>query len=221
VIRELVVAVTPFIGIADYLTLNLHCPNIPAGHAAAFDDPDKLALLLKNLGDRHRELPPVFLKFTPSDPQDDEEVDRILDAVAPYGFVKGFILNIPARQPYDLKTPTKILETTRGGLTGPLLLKPTQDAIGRWFSRIDRRRHILIGVGGISSAEDVYETIRRGASLVQLYTAIVYQGPGLVKKLNVGLSRLLERDGFRNIGEAVGAEHRETSPQLSVRRNTA
>lgn len=61
-----------------------------------------------------------------------------------------------------------------------------------------------MGVGGITCAEDAYESIRSGASLVQLVTALVYRGPGLVKRINQGLCRLIERDGFRNVAEAVG-----------------
>src|SRR6202012_2209971 len=88
-------------------------------------------------------------------------------------------------------------------ITGPSLQRPTNAAFAAWYRRIDRKRHVLIGTGGIGGAEDAYETIKLGASLVQLYTALVYRGPGLVREINAGLSRLLERDGFRNIGEAV------------------
>ncbi len=64
----------------------------------------------------------------------------------------------------------------------------------------------LIGVGGIFSAEDAYKKIKAGASLVQVYTGWIYRGPGLVSDINRGLVKLLERDGFKNIQEAVGAE---------------
>jgi dihydroorotate dehydrogenase len=92
----------------------------------------------------------------------------------------------------------------RGGITGPSLRAPTNAAIRAWYGRVDRKRHALIGVGGIASAEDAYETIRLGASLVQLYTGLVYRGPGLIKRINDGLCRLLERDGLRQIGDAIG-----------------
>jgi len=87
-----------------------------------------------------------------------------------------------------------------------LLRAATNAAIRAWYARIDRRRHVLIGTGGIGSAVDAYETIRHGASLVQLYTALVYRGPGLVARINEGLARLLARDGLRSIAEAVGTE---------------
>jgi dihydroorotate dehydrogenase len=80
-------------------------------------------------------------------------------------------------------------------------------AIAEWSRRIDPHRYHLIGVGGICSAEDAYHKICLGASLVQLYTALVYHGPRLVRQINEGLLRLLERDGFRHIAEARGSRN--------------
>ncbi|MDE2228635.1 MAG: quinone-dependent dihydroorotate dehydrogenase [Alphaproteobacteria bacterium] len=201
---ELGVAVGRFIGIADYIVLNLSCPNMPRG-GGLFDAPVKLAYLLQACA-RHDGLPPVFLKLTPSgDPGNPRVIDAILEAVDPFGFVKGFILNIPNPRPHaTLRTSAAEIDRTRGGITGPSLLEPTKAVIRAWYPRIDRTRHALIGVGGIARAEDAYEMIRLGASLVQLCTALVYRGPGVVKRINDGLCRLLERDGFRDIGEAVG-----------------
>ncbi len=72
---------------------------------------------------------------------------------------------------------------------------------------------MLIGAGGIGSAEDAYRTIRLGASLVQVYTALVYQGPRLVPEIKRGLVRLLERDGFKNVSEAVGVDNAAAAPR--------
>jgi dihydroorotate dehydrogenase len=204
--EELARAVTRFAGMADYIVLNLSCPNMPHGRGGLFDEPEKLGYLLQSIG-RNTRLPPVFLKLTPlGDPEDPRIIDPILQVVDAYAFVKGFILNIPNPDPYaTLRTSAAVLDRTRGGITGPSLRGPTNAAIRVWYRRIDRKRHVLIGTGGISSAEDAYETIRLGASLVQLYTAMVYDGPGLVRQINSGLCRLLVRDGFRNIGEAVGS----------------
>jgi len=145
VCEELSEAITPFLRLAGYLVLNLNCPNVPDDHSALFDNPVKLALLLESCS-RHRNLPPVFLKITPCISEDHREIDTILTAVDPFTFVKGFILNIPARKPYALHTPIKELNSTCGGLTGPMLRKPTNDAMRNWFSRIDQSRHALIGV---------------------------------------------------------------------------
>ncbi len=203
--EELAAAAGRFAGIADYLALNLSCPNLPHGKGGLFDEPAALRRLLEICAGRGKP-PPVFLKITPpGDPEDPRVIDPILDAVDPFEFVKGFVLNIPNANPHGtLRTPAAELDRMRGGITGPSLRAPTNAAIRAWYGRIDRKRHALVGVGGIASAEDAYETIRMGASLVQLYTALVYRGPGLVKRINDGLCRLLERDGLRHIGDAVG-----------------
>ena len=74
--------------------------------------------------------------------------------------------------------------------------------------RLTQGRLPLIGVGGVASAEDAYAKIRAGASLVQLYTALVFDGPGLLGRIKTGVAELLRRDGFASVGDAVGADHR-------------
>ena len=196
-----------FAGRADYLVLNLSCPNMPQGGSGLFDDTAALRLLLQRMAE-HPVLPPVFLKLTPpGDAEDPRVIEPILATVDSFGFVKGFILNIPNRRPHEtLRTPAAALAATRGGITGPSLRAVTNAAIRAWYARIDRARHALIGTGGISSAEDAYATIRHGASLVQLYTALVYRGPALVARINDELAPLLARDGFDGVAEAVGTQ---------------
>jgi dihydroorotate dehydrogenase (fumarate)/dihydroorotate dehydrogenase len=219
VAEEIGAAIVRFGRIADYVVLNLSCPNMPGDSCGFVTDLESLRLLLQACG-RSQHLPPVFLKITPpGEPGDPRAIATILEAVDPFAFVKGFILNIPNRNPYTtLRTPAPMIDRTRGGITGPSLREPTHAAIRNWYANIDRGRHILIGVGGIASAEDAYQTIRLGASLVQLYTALVYRGPGLVKQINNGLCRLLERDGLRNIGQAVGVDN--TKDKSHVRNKT-
>jgi dihydroorotate dehydrogenase len=92
-----------------------------------------------------------------------------------------------------------------GGLSGAPLKPLALDAL-RKFRSASGGEIPLIGVGGIASADEAWERIRAGASLVQLYTAMVYEGPGIARRIAVGLDRLLRRDGFASIGEAVGSE---------------
>jgi dihydroorotate dehydrogenase len=204
VIAELAAAALPFVTIADYLVLNLNCPNT-AGGFSHFDRTENLALLLeafRTIG----QLPPLFLKITP--PADHAATEKILAAVEPFGFLKGFILNTHAPKPYGwLDTPKAELDTMGGTLTGARLRAPVNAAIRDWYRRIDRSRHVLVAVGGIGSAEHAYEAIRLGASLVQVLTALVYRGPRLVKEIKRGLTRLLERDGIGTIADAVGADN--------------
>ena len=91
-----------------------------------------------------------------------------------------------------------------GALAGKPVEPQINEAIRELYRRMDRRRYCIIGAGGVFSAEDAYRKIRLGASLVQLVTALVYEGPGVVKAINRGLCRLLERDGLASVSEAAG-----------------
>lgn len=201
VLGELVDAARPFLGVADYLTLNLNCPNSGDGRSY-FEDTRNLRLLLERF-QGVEPLPPVFLKVPSS--SEPGAIDAMLTACDPFKFVKGFIPSAHAENcRAKLKTPKEVLDRMPGSITGPVNRRAAHEAVRSWYARIDRRRHVIVGVGGITCAEDAYELICSGASLVQLVTALVYRGPGLVKRIKQGLCRLLERDGFRNVAEAVG-----------------
>ena len=203
IIAELTQAARNFVRKADYLVLNLNCPN-SGGGASSFDEPPNFNLLLESLCDVTA-LPPVFLKITP--PRHPATTERILATVDRFSFLKGFILNTHVPKPYvGFNTPRAELDRMHGSVTGSRLRSPVNDAIRGWYRRIDRSRHVLIGVGGIGSAEDAYQTIRLGASLVQILTALVYRGPGLVKQLKQDLARLLERDGVCNVADVIGVD---------------
>ncbi len=94
-----------------------------------------------------------------------------------------------------------------GGLSGVPVRQMATDAI-RVLSRATGGRIPIIGVGGIMTADDAYEKIRAGASLVEVYTGFVYGGPGMPRRVTEGLVRLLERDGFRTLADAVGVDNR-------------
>lgn len=204
VIEELTEAARSFTALADYVVLNLSCPNTSSG-INPLQDPSNLPRMLECMRGIER-LPPLFLKFiAPSQPR---TIDAMLSAVDPYEFVKGFILNVvPPRPCEGMRTPGADYEHLPGSITG-MPLKPLACELLRiWYPRIDRKRHVLVGVGGVASAEDAYRMMRLGASLVQLLTALAYSGPALVKRIKQGLCRLLERDGLRDVSEAVGADH--------------
>lgn len=204
VVEELVEAMRPFLGLADYATLNLNCPNTTSGQSP-FDDPGTLGTLLSGYAG-YDTMPPTFLKVVPT--TDPATIEGTLAAMDPFPFVKGIVFGLPTGKPYDgLKTSTQVLDRMPGTLCG----RPTQaliDAsIQAWYPRMDRGRHVIVGTGGIFTAEDVYRKIRLGATLVQVYTALVYHGPALVKRINRGLCRLLAKDGLDRIIDAVGADN--------------
>ena len=203
VVEELVAAMRPFLGLADYATLNLNCPNTTLGESP-FDDPDTLRSLLAGYA-RYDAMPPTFLKVVPT--TDAAIIESTLAAMDPFPFVKGVVFGLPTGKPYgNLKTPARVLDAMPGTLCG----RPTRElidaSIQAWYRRMDRDRHVIVGTGGIFTAEDAYKKIRLGATLVQVYTALVYHGPGLVKRINRGLARLLARDGFDRVSDAVGAD---------------
>jgi len=204
VVEELAEAARTFSKVADYLVLNLNCPNTSSG-VHALHEPANLRHLLEALRGIES-LPPLFLKF--SAPSEPSRIDAILSAVDPYEFVRGFIPNIVLPRPWaGMRTPGIEYERLPGSITGSPLRPLACEILRIWYPRIDRKRHVLVGVGGIASGEDAYRMIRLGASLVQVLTALVYRGPGLVKRIKRELCGLLERDGLRDIAQAVGADH--------------
>jgi dihydroorotate dehydrogenase len=202
-IGEMTHAARRFLGIATYLALNLNCPN-SAGGFSHFDEPAHLRALLAALG-AIESLPPVFIRVTP--PRDAAGIDAVLAALDPFPFVKGLAFFDPKHDlRARLRTPATDLARLRGSVSAPAALENTLATVREWYRRIDRQRLALIAVGGINSAEDAYRAIRQGASLVQVYTALVYRGPGVVRDLKQGLVRLLERDGLASVADAIGAD---------------
>ena len=206
IVEEFVTAARLFCGTAHYLTLNLNCPNTTAG-VSPFDDEGRLRELLQEFA-TIKALPPVWLKFTAH--RDPRRADALLEAVAPHPFVAGFIFNLVPGKAYQLRTPAAIVDPMPGTLCGPPVRAVMDETIHFWYRRMDRKKHTIIGSGGITCAADAYRKIRLGASLVQLYTALVFHGPGLVRRIHRGLVELLERDGLNHISQAVGADHEST-----------
>lgn len=179
--------------LATYLTVNVSSPNTPG--LRALQDEGALAALLDAVlaGER----PPVFLKVAPDlEPADVTAISRIaLDK----GLAGLIVSNTTVARP-PLSSPHAI---EAGGLSG----EPLRDiamARLREFRSETGGQLPLIGVGGIASAEDAWARIRAGASLVQLYTAMIYHGPGIARSVVAGLEQLMRRDGFASIAEAVG-----------------
>ena len=190
---------------ADYLMLNLSCPNTADGRDFFLDRPHIEACLagLATLGLRL----PVFVKV--SSAGGIEAVERVLAAADGHSFVSGFMFNQLPGKPDQLKTPEKHWRHLPGTVAGvPAVYRLAAFCTTECYRRMDRNRYVLIAAGAVSSAEDAYAKIRNGASLVQLFTALVYEGPLLARRVARGLARLLERDGFASVAEAVGVDVR-------------
>ncbi|HTZ34804.1 MAG TPA: dihydroorotate dehydrogenase (quinone), partial [Stellaceae bacterium] len=153
---------------------------------------------------------PLLLKIAP-DLSPEERAD--IAALAPGRGIDGIVIgNTTIARPPGLRSRNA---GEAGGLSGRPLLAPSTALLSDIY-RLTGGRIPLVGVGGIAGAADAYAKITAGASLVQLYTALVFAGPALVGRIKRGLAELLRRDGYAAIGEAVGADHRMAAPRRSV-----
>lgn len=195
-IADYVAGVQSIAPIADYLTINISSPNTP-GLRGLQDESELKALLSAVTDARPRNGPPIFLKVAPDLGGGDPE--RIVRAAIDHGIDALIVSNTTISRP-----PLKSRHAAeQGGLSGEPLKPLALDAL-RKFRRAGGSEIPLIGVGGIATADDAWERIRTGASLVQLYTAMVYEGPGIARRIARGLAARLKREGFASIAEAVG-----------------
>lgn len=181
---------------ADYLAVNISSPNTPG--LRALQDKSALTGLLDGvLESRGADGPPVFLKVAPDlEPADIDSISRIaIDRKLGALIVSNTTISRP-----PLSSPDA---GQAGGLSGEPLKALAQQRM-RDFRAATGGAIPLVGVGGIATAQDAWERIRAGASLVQLYSAMVYRGPGIAREIVRDLEALMRRDGFTSIEEAVG-----------------
>ncbi|SDQ95980.1 quinone-dependent dihydroorotate dehydrogenase [Natronobacterium texcoconense] len=182
---------------ADYVVVNVSCPNTPE----EFDEtsPEHLERIFETLeAENHRDVP-ILVKIGPDSPE--ESILELVDVVRDLG-VDGIIATNTSTTRESLESPDR---EEWGGLSG----KPIEDrstAVIRTIADHTDGDLPIVGVGGVDSPESAYRKIRAGASLVQLYTGFVYEGPSTAKQINRGVVELLERDGFSSVEEAVGAD---------------
>jgi dihydroorotate dehydrogenase len=182
--------------VASYLAVNVSSPNTP-GLRALQDEGALGALLDAVIAARGADGPPVFLKVAP----DLESAD--IDAIARIAIDRRLGALIVANTTISRPALLSRHAGEAGGLSGAPLRDLAQQRL-RDFRAATGGAIPLIGVGGIASAEDAWARIRAGASLVQLYSAMVYEGPGIARRITQGLADLMRREGFGSIAEAVG-----------------
>ena len=184
--------------LADYLVVNISSPNTPG--LRALQDEGALVGLLDAVLDARGDLAvPVFLKVAPDlEPADVDAIARIAmdKALGALVVSNTTIARPPLRSAHGGEA---------GGLSGQPLKSAALDRL-RDFRKATGGAMPLVGVGGIATAEDAFARIRAGASLVQLYSAMVYAGPGIAREVTAGLETLLRQYGFGSIAEAVGSE---------------
>ncbi|CAN7554150.1 quinone-dependent dihydroorotate dehydrogenase [Phenylobacterium sp. LjRoot225] len=199
-IGDYVACLTRLWGLASYFTINISSPNTPG--LRALQTKAALQELLGRLAEARDALPreglvPMFLKVAPD--LEEGEVEAIVETVEANGLAGVIVTNTTISRP-DL---TSRFRDETGGLSGaPLKALSTRRLVE--FAAASNGRLVLIGAGGVASGEDAYAKIRAGASAVQLYSALVYEGPGLVTRIKRELAQCLRRDGFADVREAVG-----------------
>ena len=183
--------------LADYVTVNVSSPNTPG--LRSLQNKDELTRLLATLVEsrtRHR-FKPLLLKIAPD--LDGHALDEIAGVVRASGIEGLIVSNTTIARP-ALNSPHA---GESGGLSGKPLLAPSTLVLAQMHQRLGDAV-TLVGVGGVACGEDAYAKIRAGASLVQLYSALAFQGPGLVARIKRDLLACLARDGLTNVTEAVG-----------------
>jgi dihydroorotate dehydrogenase len=197
-IADYVSGVRAMAPLARYLTINVSSPNTPG--LRQLQDEGALTALLSAVNEvRPRNGPPIFLKVAPD--LGEGEPDQIVRVAMQHGVDAIIVANTTVSRP-PLKSR---YAGERGGLSGaplkPVALKALRD-----FRSASGGQIPLIGVGGIANADDAWERIRAGASLVQLYSAMVYEGPGIARRIAKGLAERMKREGHAKIADAVGTE---------------
>ncbi|MEO7027000.1 MAG: quinone-dependent dihydroorotate dehydrogenase, partial [Caulobacteraceae bacterium] len=209
-LADYIVGLTTLWGSPDWFTINISSPNTPG--LRALQGGNALEELLGRISEARQSLrggaerqspprydPPLFLKIAPD--LTDAAVAAIVETTIRFGLDGLIVGNTTVERSLALRSRHR---RQAGGLSGAPLMRPSTELLRRCHAAAAGRL-LLIGVGGIATAADVLAKIRAGANAVQLYTALVYRGPDLARTLSGELAGRLRAEGFRSLGEAVGA----------------
>jgi dihydroorotate dehydrogenase len=199
--------------IADYVAVNVSSPNTP--RLRELQEAEQLDALLRALQERNQKLAdevdghgivPLLVKLSPD--LDEDELQNIV-AVAQRNNVAGLIATNTtiARAPLETRD-AQVQDCGAGGLSGAPLRQRSREMVARIYKMTEGSLP-LIGVGGIFTAEDAWEMISAGASLLQVYTGLIYEGPAIARNINDGLRRIVSSKGFVSLDEAVGSRAKE------------
>jgi dihydroorotate dehydrogenase len=192
--------------VADYIAVNVSSPNTP--NLRELQAASLLKELLTALQQRNNELSsdrprPLLLKIAPD--LTGAEIERIVAAAIEANLAAIIATNTTIRRDGLQTPPGEVQKLGDGGLSGAPLRSRSNEVISLIYNLTSGRLPI-IGVGGVFTADDAWEKICAGASLVQLYTGFIYEGPRVVRRINEGLAAIMKRDGFTTIDEAVGSQ---------------
>ena len=191
-----------FYNLADYITINISSPNTE--NLRDFHNQDELNSLIDKLKNEKKELNsniPLAIKVSPD--LNDDQINEVSKIIMEQEIGIIIVSNTTDRNRENLKNINKL---EKGGLSGKPIEKISNEAISKFY-KILKDKTKIIGVGGVSNGQDAFEKITSGATLVQLYTGMVYRGPRIASKISKELIDLLKNKGFKNVSEAIGTKN--------------
>jgi dihydroorotate dehydrogenase len=201
-LKDYVIGLKKFYDIADYITINISSPNTE--NLRNFHDDSKFNELLETLETEKIKLKskiPIVVKISPDIL--DEQIESISKTLIKYKVSAIIVSNTTASNREKLEDVTK---HQKGGLSGKPLEEISNKLIGKFYKLLKGKIEI-IGVGGVDSGESAYRKFTAGASFVQLYTGMVFQGPSIVRKIKKELKKILINEGVKSFKEIIGKNH--------------
>ena len=197
--NDFLICFKKFFNLADYITINISSPNTE--NLRDFHNENKLISLIKKINQEKNDLKsdiPVMLKVSPDI---EEDIINSIAKIALENKISAIIVSNTSERNRENLKDTQSIE--KGGLSGKPIETISNELIRKFFN-IVKKQIPIIGVGGVDSAESAYNKILSGASLIQLYTGMIYQGPYLIKKIKEELIKKLKSDGVKNLNEIIG-----------------
>jgi dihydroorotate dehydrogenase len=201
-LEDYLIGLRKFYNLADYLTINISSPNTE--NLRSFHNEDELNELLRLIEEEKKILKtkvPITVKISPD--IQDENITIISDLLLEHNVKAIIISNTTDRNRENLSNINKL---EKGGLSGKPLEKKSNELINKFY-KILKNQIKIIGVGGVDSGQSAYQKIINGASLVQLYTGMIYRGPSIASKISEELINILDKEGVKNISDLVGRKN--------------
>ncbi len=201
-LEDYLICFRKFYNLADYLTINISSPNTE--NLRNFHNEDELNELLSLINKEKKMLKttvPITVKISPD--IQDENINIISDLLLKHNVEAVIISNTTDKNRENLSNINKL---EKGGLSGKPLEKRSNELINKFYKILNNKIKI-IGVGGVDSGHSAYQKIINGASLVQIYTGMIYQGPSIATKISQELINILEKEGIKNISDVVGSKN--------------
>ena len=201
-IDDYLICFRKFYNLADYITINISSPNTE--NLRDFHKQDELNSLIDKLKNEKKELNsniPLAIKVSPD--LEDNQINEVSKIIMEQEIGIIIVSNTTDKNRENLKNINKL---EKGGLSGKPIEKISNEAISKFY-KILKDKTKIIGVGGVSNGQDAFEKITSGATLVQLYTGMVYRGPRIASKISNELIDLLKNKGFKNVSEAIGTKN--------------